>query len=260
MNDDSIFWLNDIHILYKNNNYIKFYPKFEYSREEQLNAITRACIYFIVISMMFGNDEQYLYVPVIIIVLCVILFKIHENDIDKGKKEVTKVLDERKKKIIHNNKPKKITNNFINADEEIDDNDTTYDDNDSKDESIPVESLYTAEEIQEFNENTCKIPTKDNPFMNPSLNDYNNGDIPVACNSDDENIHDKITKNYDDKLFKNLDDLWDQENSQRQFYTVPSTSVPSKQKEFANFLYKTDKTCKENKENCLRYEDLRFKR
>ena len=77
---------------------------------------------------------------------------------------------------------------------------------------------------------------------------------------DDNEINDQITRNFNDKLFRNLDDLWDMENSQRQFYTVPNTAIPSKQTEFAKLLYGIKESCKHDKKNCLRYEDLRFKR
>ena len=38
------------------------------------------------------------------------------------------------------------------------------------------------------------------------------------------------------------------------FYTVPIRTVPNDQTEFANWLYKTGPTCKENSQNCTYYE------
>ena len=49
-------------------------------------------------------------------------------------------------------------------------------------------------------------------------------------------------------------------NSQRQFYTMPNTTIPNAQDDFAKWLYANPKTCKEDQEFCLRYEDVRAKR
>jgi hypothetical protein len=41
---------------------------------------------------------------------------------------------------------------------------------------------------------------------------------------------------------------------------MPNTVIPNKQDEFAKWLYLQPKTCKEDQEQCLRYEDVRSKR
>ena len=47
---------------------------------------------------------------------------------------------------------------------------------------------------------------------------------------------------------------------QRQFYTMPSTTIPNDQTGFAKFLYQLPTTCKEDSAQCLRYEDVRYSR
>ena len=81
--------------------------------------------------------------------------------------------------------------------------------------------------------------------MNPPVTDFDRENIPEACNTD---------------LYRDLNDLFDTKNSQRTWYTTPSTAIPNDQEGFANWLYKTDQICKVNQGTCLRYEDLRFKR
>ena len=50
-----------------------------------------------------------------------------------------------------------------------------------------------------------------------------------------------------------MSDIFGKNNSQRQFYTMPVTTIPNNQTQFANWLYKTEPTCKENNgESCLR--------
>jgi len=121
---------------------------------------------------------------------------------------------------------------------------------------------YTAGEIEEFKKGTCKKPTEDNPFMNPTFTDFNNGDPPAACNVDDDQINDEMKVNFNHQLFRDVDEIWEKENSQRNFYTMPNTAVPNNQKEFAMWLYGGSNRypdCKTDG-NCLRYEDLRWKR
>jgi hypothetical protein len=105
----------------------------------------------------------------------------------------------------------------------------------------------------------CRPPTAENPFMNPPITDFNK-DAPSACNADDNDINEQITKAFNSDLFSDIDDVFNKTNSQRQFYTVPNTSIPNHQNEFANWLFRAPVTCKEDQDQCLRYEDLRFKR
>jgi hypothetical protein len=111
----------------------------------------------------------------------------------------------------------------------------------------------------------CTAPTLDNPFMNPTMKDYLNVDEsgkiidrPPACDTNDPDIKKQIDDNFNNNLYRDIDDVFGKMNSQRQFYSVPSTTIPNKQDEFAKWLYKTPPTCKED-QNCLRYEDLRAK-
>ena len=92
-------------------------------------------------------------------------------------------------------------------------------------------------------------PTKDNPFMNIQLDDYENNINRESVIKEkiqfDEELAKNIDKNFDNKLYKNFDDIYDRNNSKRQFYTTAITKIPNNQKKFANWLYNTNKTCKE---------------
>jgi hypothetical protein len=65
---------------------------------------------------------------------------------------------------------------------------------------------------------------------------------------------------FNHNLFKDVNDVFGKMNSQRQFYTMPNTTIPNAQDDFAKWLYANPKTCKEDQEFCLRYEDVRAKR
>lgn len=88
----------------------------------------------------------------------------------------------------------------------------------------------------------CYKPTYNNPFMNALSTDKR--DRGVACRYTPETKK-EIEKEFDFNLYKDTDDVYGANNSQRQFYTMPSTTFPNKQIEFANWLYKTEPTCKE---------------
>ena len=99
--------------------------------------------------------------------------------------------------------------------------------------------------------------------MNVLMSDYiENPNREPACPLDEE-IKEKIEESFNFNLYKGLneDDLFNRNNSQRQFYTNPATTIPNDQTSFANWLYKTSPTCKENTIGCSRniYEPLQQK-
>ena len=101
--------------------------------------------------------------------------------------------------------------------------------------------------IENYKNNTDEVlPTENNPFMNVLQDDYiirPERTIPdnISCNPE---IKGDIEDNFDKGLTEV--DVYGRANSQRQYYTVPVTTIPNKQTEFANWLYKTPPTCKEN--------------
>ncbi len=118
-------------------------------------------------------------------------------------------------------------------------------------------------EVKVVDKVLCNKPTKDNPFMNPSVVDIKNSNESLkACPISDKNIAENIDDLFDSEVYRNADDIYDRTTSKRQFYTVPGSSIPNDQGTFANWLYNRGKSCKEgNNEQCYRniYTDLRLK-
>lgn len=121
--------------------------------------------------------------------------------------------------------------------------------------------------IEGLDEKACTVPSLDNPFMNVTMKDYLNIDgksgkvvekLP-ACDINDPQIKKQIDEYFNNSLYRDVSDVFGKMNSQRQFYTMPSTTIPNKQDEFARWLYASPKTCKEDQDFCLRYEDVRAK-
>jgi hypothetical protein len=94
----------------------------------------------------------------------------------------------------------------------------------------------------------CVLPTRENPFMNVLPTD--NRKRKPACKSyNNEKIKNLVEDKFSKGLFKDINSVYNNENSQREFYTTPNTTVPNKQADFANWLYGVPKTCKEGNGN-----------
>jgi hypothetical protein len=97
-------------------------------------------------------------------------------------------------------------------------------------------------------------PTARNPFMNILVDElkYN----PNRASAED--VNDPLVKTQLDDFFRvqwssDPTDVFGKSQSQRQFYTMPSTSIPNDQGSYQNWLYKIPgKTCKEGgREACV---------
>jgi len=277
------FWIHDPKVMYKDNNFLKFIPSSTMSRPEQLNALTRFAIYFLILSACTGQSILWIQLPIIMIFFLVVLYFAFKSDKEGMVNDLYRY--------------KGIDVNAM-GDEEYDEMgvddmcmDRSCTDRSREDESkdvddIVIESGYydsdnklrvgkylgahqrkrkplkiSLDDYTAYEKQACRMPTKDNPFMNPSQDDItiDMGVQPVACNVDDEQIQDKITDCYNEDLYRNVTDLFEKQNSQRQFYTIPQ-SLPNDQASFADWCFKNDNICKLDQSKCLRYEDVRYER
>lgn len=275
LKDGEKFWTDNPKILF--DNYTSFFPQYNSSRIEQLNSLTRFIIYFTLLVLMFDKSYKWLYLSIGAIILIVIFYNIIRFDNNHGKKEFDKIMNIRKEK--------KIKNNILLEEElshddqkkfDIDIDSKYYDDKTNNSYDLQVgyydsnnnlnissyyspfteiddKSLFSVDEQIKFEKATCKKPTKDNPFMNPLLEDLNKPDV-APCNANDEDIHNESMKYYNMDLFRDINELYDKKNSQRQFYTI-NNGIPD-QKSFAEWLYKVPVTCKQDQIGCLKYDPL----
>ena len=94
----------------------------------------------------------------------------------------------------------------------------------------------------------CSVPTNDNPFMNFLVTDKR--DKKPACASyNNPEIKEIMEDKFNHKLYRDINSVYNNENSQREFYTMPNTQAMNKQTELGEWLYKTPKTCKEGNGN-----------
>lgn len=126
----------------------------------------------------------------------------------------------------------------------------------TRDKTI-AENFLKDKNLEIVDNKLCTRTTIENPFMNPSIADIKyNPDRPAAC--DIEKVKDKVENNFKKRVYKDVNDIFGREYSSREFYTVPSTTIPNDQGGFAKWLYGSPATCKEGnglecKRNTYRY-------
>lgn len=91
------------------------------------------------------------------------------------------------------------------------------------------------------------VPSKQNPFMNILLNEISDYSMkPVARYTMSSNVKSELDGQFENRVYGDPGDVWNRNQSQREFYTMPSTSIPNDRDSYQNWLYRTPgKTCKE---------------
>lgn len=99
----------------------------------------------------------------------------------------------------------------------------------------------------------CTKSTRANPFGNVLLTEYDDADRAPACEYDD--MRADISKNFNEGLYRNITDVYDRENSQRQFMTNPVTTNIPDTVAFAQFAYGSEaRGCKESPSQCTGFD------
>lgn len=284
------FWINDPYIIVKD--YYEIIPTNSMNRIRQMNTVSRFLIYFLILCILFNSGENFILFGLIAIMLIVAFYFIYRTDpvgvqtdlINENTDEIEKfeklncsncelnnknlldktlinIYDKHKDQILKGtaktDKDLVIEAGYIDSDgnykigkdySDIDIEEWQKEQNKSKKKvSFEKNELYVND--------TCRKPTVDNPFANIVFSDYlDASNIAEPCNSDDKNIQQDMQNLYNSNIYRNTSDVFERENSQRMFYTVPIRTVPNDQTDFANWLYKTGPTCKENSQNCTYYE------
>jgi c-di-AMP phosphodiesterase-like protein len=97
------------------------------------------------------------------------------------------------------------------------------------------------------NNEICVKPSLENPFMNPSIIDYTNSNNNIkACPYNESEIENNVNTYFKETVYKDVNDIYERNFSERQFYTVPATTIPNDRQSYEKWLYYRDKTCKEN--------------
>jgi hypothetical protein len=315
-----VFWLDDVRVLYRGDNYMRFVPTSDMSRIEQLNALSRFCIILFILFLMFGKSEEWLYIPLIGMIFIIVLYNLFEIDEDGKREELLRMKRKIKSPVNDADRPEVNYRTYIVEEDgetrvvDIDAEENkkfieSFENNGNDDKDISIDSIdtfdrqslnlnfgkntkydleagyidsngdfqygsnyeetsrrvddedkikFSLDEFRIYEKNKCRKPTKDNPFMNPSAADFNEPNVPVACNADDEDVHDDMNLKFNEDMYRDLEDVFNRKNSQRQFFTVHH-NIPNDQEGFARWCYKMPATCKTDQSRCLRYQDLKAK-
>ena len=108
--------------------------------------------------------------------------------------------------------------------------------------------------LEEVIGSNVTYPSDKNPFMNVLVDEikYNPKRAPAASVLDPSVVL-QLDDFFKTQFLDDPTDVFGKTQSQRQFYTTPSTTVPNDQDSYQNWLYKIPgKTCKEGgREACL---------
>lgn len=110
---------------------------------------------------------------------------------------------------------------------------------------IKVKEKLDNEHRDIINNKLCVKPTNDNPFMNPNILEVSNLNYS-SCDIDNTKIKKQMNNYFKNPVYKDVIDIYDRKFSERQFYTMPSTTIPNDQDSYLKWLYSRKKTCKEN--------------
>jgi len=222
------FWYNDPLILINYNSLFEILPLKKYSYNRKLNAIMRFTIVYAIIVFIINNNNSIFCLPFITILLTVYLYKYPMNTNSKKKKADTTL-----ESFVNNNKAK---SNSINLSER--------NLNDIVDSDIFID-------CNNIDTTIYREPTIDNPMMNLNLltgtpNGIRETDkLQAIPTFDNVCIADIVDEKLNFGLYKDPNDIWGTRNSNRQFYTMPNTTVNNHEVELGKWLYGTPPTCKE---------------
>lgn len=218
-----IFWIQHPSILINREQITKIIPMEKMTMNEKLNALSRLVILLTIIGFTFNQTYKVLLSGAITLAVICILYLVKQN-IDKQKL--------------------------------------------NKQEGFSPEKSYID------NKNNYQHPTVDNPTMNVLLTQIADEPdrkaaallyLPEVEQKANDSVKTFLTtssfndKTIDQKLFKDLGDSWGFEQSMRQWYSNPVTTIPNDQEAFGKFLYGDMVSCKEGSDMaCIRNKPTFF--
>ena len=98
------------------------------------------------------------------------------------------------------------------------------------------------------------MPTEANPFMNLLVNEINtNPTKPPAANIDTPAMARKLSDEFQTHVYSDSGDVFQRNQNQRAWVSMPSTSIPNDRDSFQNWLYRIPgRTCKEGNTSVCR--------
>lgn len=202
-------WLQDPKVLIDRDLLLQLWPKEEYTLEENINAITRTILFATLFGLIFIRHKpfQLLMTSTICVIIVMMYYRYTKENM-------------------------------------------TLDDDNNKEEFAVLEQDHLDYD-EEKKRGIFQEPSKENPYGNVLPVDIKENPTrkpaPPAYNKDVEyEINNAVKENLNKKIFRDLGDNISFDESQRQFMTMPNTTVPNNQRGFAEFCYGNLASDKEN--------------
>lgn len=227
---DSI-WVDNFSIIFRQDRLMSFFPTKIQSNEERINSIVRLSFYISIILSVYHSNLKYLSIFIFFLIFTSVIYSNHPTL-----------------------RPKLIT--IKKDDEQIKLNNFTP----------KLSNVKGIETLENTTSTKCTLPTIANPFMNFTMADRmtfdDNGLIhnrEPACDTNDPIVKKLIDTAFSNNLYRDTSDVFGKMNSQRNYFTMPYTTIVNDQESFSKWLYLSPESCKENQENCMsgNYTDLR---
>lgn len=215
------FWTENPNILFDKTYMFEFFPIETMTYEQKLNAVTRTTIILTIIGYLLSSNMRVLIIGVITVLAIFLMFYYRKKEEFKTKS----------KKAVSD-----LKEGFDNPAQAF-----------LKENNMPINNVFMS-------------PSSRNPYSNVLVTDYNYNPnkkpAPPAFNSMvNEDIKKQTMKmvaeinndqpNITKKLYKDLGEELEFDQSLRQFYSNPSTTIPNDQSSFADFCYGNMVSCKE---------------
>lgn len=205
-----MLWLDNPKLLFDLQKLKYYVPLPGMSWQTQANAMVRFIIYLsLILYMTNGNNPIILIIPPILIMS--IQYYLHKDS--KLQSTIENIFPARETFLKQIN-PQQIT---------------------PQNQNIPKNSFNMEEEVTKLLE--CKKPTKDNPFGNSLPYDSIENQVNQTCPEDFAG-----DKKFYSGLFNDVNDIFDRNNSQRQFATNPANTKTNNREAAIQFFYNTPYT------------------
>jgi hypothetical protein len=199
INSDA-FWFDDYRLLLDKSRIAEFYPSFDMTMIEKLNALMRLSIYVGVLLFFLKNNYQYLAIPLLVGLFTMFIYKTQMENMEMFFTSYDSVTNRQNQEVLTQNREPK-----------------TH-------------------------------PTVNNPFMNyiHGVPAENTQKPPAVKSYNNDLVKHEIESKFNKNLYRNVDDIYNKSHGQLVFNTVPVTTVTNDQTAYANWLYRTGPTLKED--------------
>ena len=219
--DHKSFWANNISVLLNEKKIHEFFPTSSMSLENKLNSIVRLSIYISIISFVINKSKNFIYYPLITMAITYLIY--------------------------NNNNPKMEKLQMNNTRTTASGNTTTASANTT---TTKPQNPYQIGDgiIKSKKDDNLKLidSTLENPLGNILLSEYGTGHgrKPSIDINNPASIK-KMNENLNKNIFLDANDIFNRNNSQRQFIRPPIQSIPNDRDTFMKWCYRRPVTCKE---------------